>query len=428
MENVKVNVVDTKQCSVTLSVEVPHPEVLQETERVYVEIQKSAQVPGFRAGKAPLELIKKNFVSTAREKVVESLVTKSMFKALKDQEIEPVTYPIVEELHFDFDKPFSFKVKAERHPKFDIKSYKGIKIKKEIRAVNDAKVSETINGLRERNARLQDSQSDTVGEKNMLLVDYDGYSGEENVKELGAKNQLIDLSAAQLMAGFKEGLTGAKKGEEKEIKVKLPANYPKKELAGKDVVFKVRISEIKEKVVPALDDDLAKDFSCASLAELQKKVKETLEAEEKNRQEQEMQKQALDHLIEQNKFTVPESLISEELQYMESKAKKYLQSQGMPESVFTQNEKQWREKYQAEAERNVKISYLLNEISKTEKIEITEEDLKSEKSKLFEMNKGREKEVEKYYGENKDHIASHMKEEKIYKLIFDNAKIKEDIK
>lgn len=428
MENVKSNVLDTQQCSVTFSVEIPHPDVKEETEKIYIEIQKNAQVPGFRVGKAPMEMIKKNFVSTAREKVVESLITKSMFKVLKDQSIEPVTYPVIEEINFDFDKPFSFKVKAERHPKIELKDYKGIKIKKEIRTVTDAKIRETIDNLRERNARLQDSTAEAVGEKNILLVDYDGYINNEPIEDLKAKNQLIDLSAAQLMAGFKEGLVGSKKGEEKDIKVKLPDVYPKKELAGKEVIFKAKVLEIKEKVLPAMDDEMAKDFGCTSLAELEKKVRETMETEEKTRQDQDMQKQVLDYLVEHNKFTVPASLVKEELEYMTAKAKKYLQSQGMPETAWTQNEKQWREKYQVEAERNVKISYLLNEVSKTEKIEITEEDMKAEKAKLLEMNKGREKEVEKYYNENKDHITSHMKEEKIYKVLFDNAKIKEETK
>ena len=426
MENIKVSVVDTQQCAVTLNIEVPHPEVAEETERVYEEIQKSAQVPGFRAGKAPMAMIKKNFVSTARERVVENLVNRAVYKALKDQCIEPVTYPKIDELQFDFDKPLSFKVKAERHPEVEINDYKGIKIKKDIKPVTDAKVKETLEGMRERNARLEEAKSETVAVNNLILIDYDGYFNGEIVPELKAKNQLVDLNAAQLIAGFKEGLVGAKKGDEKEIDVKLPETYPKKELAGKKVVFKAKVLEIKEKIMPALDDELAKDFGHASLAELEKKIRESLEMEEKKRQDQEMQKQVLDHLIEHNKFSVPETLVAEELEYIISRMQEYARTQGVPEDVWKKNLEQWKDKYRAEAERNVKISYILNGIAKAEKIEVTEEDLQQELAKLKEMNKDRLAEVEKYYAENKVHITSHMKEEKIYKVLFDNAKIKEE--
>lgn len=428
MENMKVNVVDTQQCSVTLNIEVPNLEVRQELEKVYLDIQKSAQVPGFRAGKAPMDMIKKNFTSTARERVVENLVNRAVFKALKDQGVEPVSYPVIDELKFDFDKPLSFKVKAERHPKVELKDYKGIKIKKEVKPVTDAKVKETLDGLRERNARLEESKSETVTEKNILLIDYDAFDNGTPVPELNAKNQLVDFSAGQLIAGFKEGLIGAKKGDVREIKVKLPGTYPKKELCNKEITFKAKINEVKEKVLPNLDDELAKDFGHASLKELEGKIRESLEHEEKHRQEQEMQKQVLDHLLDANKFQVPEALVQEELEYITQRMERYARQQGMPEAAWKKNLEQYRDKYRSEAERNVKISYILAEIAKAEKIEITEDDLKQELQKLKEMNKGREADVEKYYAENRNTIASHMKEDRIYKVLFDNAKVKEETK
>lgn len=428
MENMKVNVVDTQQCSVTLNIEVPNLEVRQELEKVYLDIQKSAQVPGFRAGKAPMDMIKKNFTSTARERVVENLVNRAVFKALKDQGVEPVSYPVIDELKFDFDKPLSFKVKAERHPKVELKDYKGIKIKKEVKPVTDAKVKETLDGLRERNARLEESKSETVTEKNILLIDYDAFDNGTPVPELNAKNQLVDFSAGQLIAGFKEGLIGAKKGDVREIKVKLPGTYPKKELCDKEITFKAKINEVKEKVLPNLDDELAKDFGHASLKELEGKIRESLEHEEKHRQEQEMQKQVLDHLLDANKFQVPEALVQEELEYITQRMERYARQQGMPEAAWKKNLEQYRDKYRSEAERNVKISYILAEIAKAEKIEITEDDLKQELQKLKEMNKGREADVEKYYAENRNTIASHLKEDRIYKVLFDNAKVKEETK
>jgi trigger factor len=427
MEKMKVNVVDTKPCLVTLNVEVATAEVTSETEKVYNEIQKQARVAGFRAGKAPMGLIKKNYTEAARDRVIENLIRKNVFEALKQQGIEPVALPSVEEISFDFNKPLVFKVKAERHPEIKVKDYKGIKIKKEIHPVDDAKVKESIDALRERNARLEPATSDTVTDKSFLVVDYEGSVDGIAAEDLKTKNQMIDLSVPQTLAGFREGLVGAKKGDTRTIDVTFPADYPNKKYAGKKVQFNVTINEMKDKVLPELNDEFAKDLGLASATELQTKVKENLEAEETKRQDQEQQKQVIDHLLAANTFEVPASMVQEQLEYLLKRMADYFRSQRLPDAVWQKNMDQWREKYRKEAEDNVRTSYILNEIAKAEKIDVTEEDLAKEKEEMLKANAGREQDVEKYFNENKSSISSHMKEDKIFKFLLENAKIKEEV-
>ena len=428
MENLKVDVVDTRPTSVTLSVEVPKNEVAGETEKVYNEIQKNAQVPGFRVGKAPMEFIKKNYTVTAREKVIENLIQRALLPALQAKNVEPISYPRIEKVTFDFDKPFTFHVRAEKSPEFKVKDYKGIKVKKEISPVNDAKVKESLESLRERNARLVESKAESVSADNYVLVDYEAYAEGKKVDDMTAKNQLIELSSPQIIAGFKEGLTGAKKDEEREIKVKFPEIHPNKKLANKEVIFKVKVRDIKEKHLPALDDEFAKDFGINTLVELETKVKESLEAEEKKRQDQEVEKQIVEHLLAANTFEVPESLVEEQLNYLINRSIDYFKRQGLPESAWQKNVEQWREKYRQEAERNVRLSYIFTAVGEEEKVTVTGEDLMNELENMKKANPGREEEVEKYFNENKQRIESHLKEEKIYHYIISQTKIKEEEK
>lgn len=424
-QDLKVDVVDTKPCSVTLNIEVPHSEVLSETEEVFRKLQGVAQVPGFRPGKAPMELVKKNYTSKARETIVENLIQQTVFSSLKAHGVEPISYPMIEEVNFDFNKPFTYRMKAERHPEFKVKDYKGIKVNKEVREITDKTADKRIDALRERNARLDESKSGQISETSFAIVDYEGFLGSESVEELKAKNQLFDLSSPQAFKGFNEGLIGMKKGDEKEIIVKMPQEYPNKKIAGKDITFKVKLNEIKEKILPALDDEFAKDLGVANLAELKEKVKEVMVAEEKKHQEEDVDKQIIEHLIANNSFPVPDSLAEEQLDYIIKRSENYFVSQGGPKAEWDKKSAELRPKYREEAEKNVRLSYILNEVAKQEKIEVSDEDVSKELDRALQANAGKEEDVKKYFNENKSAISSRLKEQKIFELLIKEAKIKE---
>ncbi len=428
MENIKVSVVDSKPCSIILDIEIPFTEVSATTERIYEQIRRSAQIPGFRAGKAPMDMIKKNYQAACREKVVEDLIQRSIVPAFKKQGIEPVAYPSVEDVKFEFDKAFSYKLTVEQHPTVKVKDYKGIKVTKDIEPVTDKKVSEAVETLRERNSRLADSTVAVAGEKNLLMADYTASCDGVEIKEMKADNQLIDLSVPQMMPGLKEGLLGMAKGDSKAITVPFPADHPNKKLAGKNVVFNVTVKEIKEKLLPELNDELAKDMGLTTLAELQTKVKESLETEENRRQKHTVEKQLIDSLLASNKFDVPNTLVEDQLGRIMENAAKYFKEHGLPEDAYTKKMEEEKDKYKVEAERNVRLSYIFNAIIEEEKLSVTEEDMAAEKQKMLTGNPGKEKEVEKYLKENEDKIKSYLKEEKLFKYLETNAKVKEEVK
>ncbi len=425
MEDIKINVKDTKPCAVTICVEVPAEDVKKETASVFDAILRTARVPGFRQGKAPMDMIRKNYTGAAREKVAENLVQSTVFAVLKEQGISPVDLPRVEEMDFDFDKPFSYTFSAERHPEFKVKDYKGIKITKEISPVSDERVVKMLNLLRERNARVAESAAEAAGKDSFVTVNYDASADGKKLEQLSARDYLIDLSSEQTLQGLREGLIGARKDEERSITVPFPAEHQNKRVAGKNVTFTVKVLGIKEKVIPALDDDFAKDMGVDDLEALRKKMRASLEAEETRRQNQEIEKQIIEYLLRSNSFPVPVSLVDEREKSLLERMENYLRQQGLPEPEARKHMEKAKETTRGEAENNIRLSYVLNAIAEAEKIEITEDELEAERQKIRSGNPGREKDAEKYFEEHKGSIKGNMKEEKLFKFLLDNAKVTE---
>ena len=423
----KATVTEVKPCSTSLKVEISKAIVDKETEKVFNQIQSQASVPGFRKGKAPMGTIKTTYADNAKQQVLENLIKEYVFAALDAQKINPVSFPDVKDVDFDLDKGLNFSITAETHPEVELKKYKGLKINKEVKEITEDTVTKTINGLKERNSTLKESAEDTVKDGLFVLVDSKGFIDGKEDKAMEGTNQMVDTSAAQILDGFKDGLMGMKKGEEKDITVKFPKDYYKKEYAEKEAVIKVTVKEIKEKISPEVNDEFAKDFGADSLDDLKAKIKDSLTQEEENRQKQDIERQIVDALHGENEFEVPSSLVGQQHKYIMERSHKYFQSQGMPEDVIESNKKKFEEKYKKEAEKNVRISYILNKIAEVEKLDPSEEELQADLKKMKESNPGKEKEIEDYFAKNKEKIASGIKEDKLFKFLIDNAEVKEKI-
>ena len=173
---------------------------------------------------------------------------------------------------------------------------------------------------------------------------------------------MLDLGSENTVKGFQKALKGAKVGEEKNAVVEYPADYPNKTLAGKKITFKTKVIEIKEKELPELNDDFAKDMGTENLEDLKSKVKEAIEAEEKRRQDSDIEKQIVEYLIEKNKFEVPQSLVEHQRENLINRMREYMQNQGAPKEFIDKQAEQGQEKFKEEAEKNVRLSYILNSI------------------------------------------------------------------
>jgi trigger factor len=335
---------------------------------------------------------------------------------------------VIEEFDYELGQTLKYRFTAERHPKIEVKDYKGIPLKKKFK-ITDKSLEQNLEVLRERNAKLVPSKSDKVTDKSFVLVDYDVFDADgKELSEIKARNYIIDLNFENTAKEFKEALRGLKTGDERDVKIEYLSDYPSEILAGKIVTFKMRVVEIKEKELPDLNNDFAKDMGTENLEDLKTKVKETVEAEERRRQDIDIEKQIIEYLLEKNKFEVPQSLVAENEESLVEKMKNYMKGQGASEEYIKKQVGLGQEKLREEAEKKIRLSYILNSIFKNENLAVTDADIEEEKSKMKTSNPGKGSAVDKYFAEKKENIILSLKEQKLFEFLLASANIETEVK
>ncbi|MDD3053619.1 MAG: trigger factor [Endomicrobiaceae bacterium] len=416
-------VVEKKPCAIVMEVEVAPAQTDIELSNVYQAIQTTAKVAGFRAGKVPMDLVKKTYPEAARERLIEEVIKKTVFSALEKENFAPIDMPVINTVDYEFGQTLKYVFKAECQPEIKAQDYKGININKEEFKIGDTNINENIKVMLDRNAKLIISKDETVKQDSFVIVNYEGFCDGVAVENIKAKDHMLDLGAENTLKGFKDALVNAKKGDTKDVEIEYPADYTNKVLAGKKVVFKTTIVELKEKQLPELNDDFAKDMGLENLEDLKIKIKESMEQEEKRRQESEVERQIVEHLLEKNKFEVPESIVAQQKEYLIKRMSDYMKKQGADDEFIAKQVEFSKDKYLEEANKNVRLSYILNSIYSEEKLEVTDQEIETEKQKILDSNQARKEEVEKYFTEYKSNISASLKEKKIFDFILNNAKI-----
>jgi trigger factor len=417
-------VVDKKMCSVIIDVEVSENIVADEIESAFSRMRQQVKIDGFRHGKAPINIIRQKFAGEAEGRAVESIIKKTVLDVLEKEEFVPISSPVIEKFDYELGQTLKYRFAAECHPKIEVKDYKDIPLKKEIFKITDKSLEQNLEVLRERNAKLVPSKSDKVAEKSFVSIDYDAFDTDGNeISEIKVKNYIIDLNSESTVKEFKEALMGLKIGDEKDVKIEYPSDYPSEIIAGKMVTFKIKVIGIKEKELPDLNDDFAKYVGTENLEDLKIKIKETVEAEEKRRQDVDIEKQIVEYLLEKNKFEVPQSLVAKNKKTLAEKMKNYMKRQGVSEECVEKQVELRQEKFREEAENKIRLSYILNAIFENENFVVTDADIEEEKSKMKASNPGRESAVDKYFTEKKENIRFSLKEQKLFGFLLASANI-----
>ncbi|OEG71459.1 hypothetical protein ATZ36_02740 [Candidatus Endomicrobiellum trichonymphae] len=416
-------------CSIIIDVEVSENIAADEIESAFSRIRQQAKIDGFRHGKVPMNTIRQKFAGEAKDRAVESIIKQTVLDALKKEEFVPIGFPVIEEFNYELGQTLKYRFIADRHPKIEVKDYKDIPLKKEIFKITDKSLEQNLEVLREKNAKFVPSKSDKVSEKSFVSVDYDAFDADgKELSEIKAKNYIIDLNSESIVKEFKEALRGLKIGDEKDAKIEYPSDYSSEILAGKIVTFKIRVIGIKEKELPDLNDDFAKDVGAENLEDLKTKVKETVEAEVKRRQDMDIEKQIIEYLLEKNKFEVPQFLVAENKESLVEKMKNYMKRQGASEEYVEKQVELGQEKFGEEAEKEIRLSYILNAIFKNENLAVTDADIEEEKSKMKTSNPGRESMVDEYFTEKKENIMLSLKKQKLFGFLLASANIETEEK
>ena len=315
---VKTQQLNKEGCRVTLSVEAAPELVTKCFQNAAVQVQSRAQMQGFRAGKVPLDLVKQNFAGHIKERALDLTVKAAINSALADAKLDAVAVPTLTKadfVNFAEGKPFTFEIAVDVAPEFDVKDYKGIEIAKKPETATEQDVTDNLNRVLDANARLESAaEGAVIDDKCYAVVHYTGKRNGTDDYKLSADSELIDMAAPQTMPGLAEGIKGLKKGDVKDIEAK----------EGTDTLsFHVTVDEIKNKIVPALDDSFAKDMGFETLDALKAKVKESLDEEAKQNARRDEISQIENHLVKMNNFDLPQSLVEE---YTESSLNNFVRS------------------------------------------------------------------------------------------------------
>lgn len=432
MDNVKYEITKLNPCKLKLKIIVEKPLVEQIYNNCCKQLQKGAQLPGFRKGAVPIDLIKKFYTKQLNTLFIQNLVEQTLPEILKENKINYISDSLrIYSTNFQTDNACSYEVELETEPEVKLKSYKGLKLKKEIRKVTQADIDKTLQQLKENNAKLLPSiktfidSSDILPTSNIFcVINFKIFVDGKELKQYEGKNVLIDLSLETLPKGLKEGLVQMKVGDKKSINVEFPVNTPQVDLMGKQAVIEVELLEIKEKKLPNIDDEFAKDLGYKNLDDLISEIKQRLQQEFDKEANEKLRNEIYKILLQEHNFVVPETEVEKRQQEIVNTLKQDFQLRTNNKEEFKLTEEQQKQ-IRKKAEDEVKLKYILKKILQEEKIELTKELLEKERGKLLSFYPGREKEINEYFEKNIDVIASNILEDKIFDLIVSTAKIKE---
>jgi len=379
---VNISVENLAPCKKLLRVEVDAKSVDEIFDSVTKDFQKHASLPGFRPGKAPRNMIAKKYEADIKDEAKRKLIGDNYRKALEEKKISVIGQPDIEEIQFARGQNLQFAATIETAPEFELPPYKGLPVKREIKSVTDEDVERALKLLAQQHVKFE-----TVARElklgDVAVVNYAGTCDGKPITETAPtakglteqKNFWVDVAANTFIAGFAEQLIGAKAGDKKTVNVDFPADFVTKQLQNKKGVFEVEIVEVKEKVLPPVDEDLAKKYGAENLEKLRAGVREDLEKELKFSQAKAIRGQIMDALLAGANFELPETAVAHETRNVVYNIVQENSKRGVPRELI---EKQKEEIYAAaarNAKERVKLAFLVQHIAEQEKIQVTQEEV-----------------------------------------------------
>lgn len=422
----KIKAKSIEECTTLFEIDVPKETISKALEEVYVEMMKVANIPGFRQGKAPLELVKKHYLKDAKEEVLKRLIPDAYRNALEEHKIEAIGYPEITDVSFEEDKILSFKAKVDTKPKFKLKDYKAIKVVRKKAQIKDDDIDKTIENLRGLNAKYVSIEDRPVQMGDYVVSDMECLVDGKPIHKK-RENLWLYLEKESLVPELSEKMVGMKKGETKEIDITLPEKYPDKNVASKPARYIVFAKEIKRRELPAIDDEFAKDLGKDKLSDLKDEIRKELEARSKVNVEVDMENQLLNKLMDENVFAVPSKLVEKQLAFMVDDAKRRLEANGFARQELDKKDNEFREKFKDDAVRQVRLLFIMDEIASFEKIKVDENDLNNAYHSISAQSGKTEEAVKEYYKKEDlvDGLEDKVREAKTIQFLLKSANVVE---
>ena len=356
---------------------VPSSDVEAEVEGRLIELSKTAKMKGFRPGKVPLAIIRRQYRPSVLGEVLERSIQKSSQKVIEERELRPALQPKIEITDYDDGKDLEYKMDMEILPDIEIGNLSEISLTRMISEVDDEKVNDSLKRIAEADKQFKPVEEDRAAVSgDGLLIDFKGAINGVDLEGTSADDFEIELGSGTFIPGFEEQLIGVKKGEHRQVNIEFPADYPQEEAAGKAALFEVSVKEVRERTETAIDDEMAKRQGLDNLAALTDLVRGQLQKQFDEASQAKLKRTLLDDLAERYEFEVPAGMVDQEFETIWTQVTSDLEkSESTFEEAMDQSEDEARAEYRQIAERRVRLGLLLSEIGSENKISIERDDL-----------------------------------------------------
>jgi trigger factor len=375
----KVTVEELSPSKRALRIELSVDRVAAQMEATFKLWSENLQLPGFRKGKVPRAIIERRFRDAVREEVLRELIPESYREAVEQVALSPVGQPAVEDVQFDDGAPLTYKAVVEVKPEVAVADYRGIPIEREKLDVTDEEVTRTIDYLREESAEYVPMEGWPALKEDMVVLDHEGTIQGRPFKGGSGKNLTVALGHEGYLPGFTDQLVGTQKGEIKEFSLPFPADYPRKELAGRTVQFRVTVKEVKKRRLPDLNDEFAKSVGdVETLAALREKVQGQLLSRKQRAQEAELKRALMTKLVAQHPVEVPEALAERETMAVLEELAMTMRATGGRIEGLPESPEGIKARAGEIARRRVQESLLLEAVARQESLSATDEEIEGE--------------------------------------------------
>jgi trigger factor len=427
----QVSVEDINSVKKTLHIEIPEAEVTSELDKAYNELKKRAKVKGFRPGKVPRSVVVRLFKKDVHADVTSKLIQSSFMDALKETDFNIVGTPQVDPPELQDSGPYKYDATVEISPEIADIDYKGLTLKRTNYQIADEEVDTQLKMLQKNMAQQQKVEpARPAQDGDFVLIDYEGLKDGQPFAET-AKTENFNLKIGQgpILKEFDDQLVGLQPGDSKEFAVNFPADYFNDKLKGLEISFKVTLNEIREEILPAIDDVLAKKAGqYESLDDLKKVITENLEQGYAKRVDQELNEQIFSDLIAKSEFEVPDAMVDMELEGIVNEAEQSFAYRNITLEQMGLTKESIAEKYRDLAVKQVKRHLILGKMIKQEDLSLSDEELEDALNEMATNFNQPVEEIKKYYDQSKDkleYFKHTILEKKAIKLIIDASKIED---
>lgn len=412
-----------------LTIEAGADEVEKAIEKAYQKQKNKISIPGFRKGKVPRQMVEKMYGKEVfYEDAANELIPDAYDKALDECEEDIVSSPKIEVVQIEAGKPFIFAATVALKPDVKLGKYKGVKVDKIDTTVTDEEIDEEINKERENNARNITVEDRPVKDGDMTILDFEGFVDGEAFEGGKGEDYPLTIGSGAFIPGFEEQLVGAEIGKEVEVKVTFPEDYQAENLQGKEAVFKCTIKEIKEKELPALDDEFASEVSeFETMAEYRENVKKNLTEKKEKDAKNAKEEAAIQAVVEASEMEIPDPMLESQQKQMVDEFAQRITMQGLSMEQYFQftgtNYQKMVEQVKPQALERIKSRLVLEAVVKAENIEVTQEEYEKELETMAEVYQMEIAKVKDLMGEReKKNIMQDLAVRKAAEFITDNAK------